>query len=275
MEIYTRPAADADKERFIWIEKGATPGLAYVGDVWELFTKSNEGEFSAAFYNNELGGIGKLTRLYKSYAWLECLRVHPNYQGKGLGKAIYERYMEQMEEMSLTAAGMYTNYDNIVSRSLAEKFGLTVRARFSEYTKSGFKLPEKAISPLKTSAGFSLEQTDLAPFIVLNRTFYPVKEGLAKILAQNNWLYIFDCGIIIMGCRFQPKKALHIAHMEGDKDKLLDFSYLKAAEIGANTITAMRPYDNEEENEFLQSRGFVKNNTDYITLWKGLSQYVF
>jgi len=266
MKIYTRPVIDSDKEKCIWIEQGATPGLSYVSDVWESFTKGDSGEFSAAFYGGYLGGMGKLTRLYDSYAWLETLRVHPNYQGKGLGKAIYDRYIEQMQEMNLSAVGMYTNYDNIVSRTLAEKYGLSVKARFSEYTKFDFEMPKTIGNTLKPVTETSLNRADLGSFIVLNRTFYPVCEGLAKILVQNNWIYESDCGIIIMGYRFQPQKALHIAYMKGDNNKLLAHACIKAAEIGAKSLTAMHPYDNECESEFLQSRGFTKNPTDYITL---------
>ena len=276
MKAWTRPATDSDRERFIWIEKGATPGLSYVNDVWEMFTDGQSGEFSAALYGDELGGMGKLTRLYGSYAWLETLRVHPDYQGKGLGKAIYDRYMEQMAQMNLSAAGMYTNYENIVSRSLAEKYGLEVMDRFSEYTHAEFPIPDIDTSGLKlvcindASAVFSEHFDKEQKFIVLNRTFYPVRDGLSHILAANKWLYICDYGMIIMGYRFQPKKALHIAFMQGDKEQLLKLAYAKAADIGAGTVSAMRVYDDLEEYEFLKRHAFAKNTTDYITLWRGL-----
>jgi len=306
MKTYTRSAKDSDKEKFIWIEQGATPGLSYVEDVWDSFTtdaQRGDGEFSAAFYNGALGGIGKLTRLYGSVAWLETLRVHPDYQGKGLGKAIYNRYIEQMSEMNLTAIGMYTNIDNVASRSLAEKYGLTVQARFCEYTLScnsgrceapimllGLRPPAEARAAASRNSPFSdfdtstlldnslkpaqaLNTANLPPFIVLNRTFYPVQgcSELAKILVQNNWLYESIYGIIIMGYRFQPQKALHIAYMEGDLDKLLALACTKAAEAGAKSLTAMRLYNDEKNEGFLKSHGFIKNPTDYITLWKGLN----
>ncbi|MCL2566399.1 MAG: GNAT family N-acetyltransferase [Defluviitaleaceae bacterium] len=273
MTTYTRSIKDSDFDKCIWIETGATPGLSYVADVWDSFTKDhpNNGEFSAAFYGDNLGGIGKLTRLYGSYAWLETLRVHPDYQGKGLGKAIYNRYMEQMEALNLKAAGMYTNYDNIISRSLAEKYGLTLHTRFSEYTKNDFTPPDK---PLPPATPKDLTLPNLPPFLVLNRTFYPTASKDSRLLVEtftkNNWIYTSDYGILIMGYRFQPKKALHIAYMEGDKAKLLPLAYQRAAEIGAGSVNLMIPYNNMELAEFLITHGFIKNPIDYITLWSGL-----
>jgi len=280
MKIWTRAATNADRERFIWIESGAMPGLSYVNDVWEMFTTGKGGEFSAALLGDELGGIGKLTRLYGSYAWLETLRVHPAYQGKGLGKAIYDRYMEQMAQMQLSAVGMYTNYDNIVSRALAEKYGLTVQERFSEYIKTDLPKPNVNLNDMQSISENNAENiftehlgklpSNPPKFIVVNRTFYPVKSGLAKMLTANGWLYICDYGIIVMGCRFQPHKALHIAFMQGNKAKLLEFACAKAASIGTGTISAMRVYNDYEEGDFLTHHGFTKSETDYITLWKGL-----
>ena len=276
MKVWTRSAKDCDRERFIWVEKGATPGLSYVDDVWGMFTSGVDGEFSAAFYGDELGGIGKLTRLYEDYAWLETLRVHPDYQGRGLGKAIYDRYMEQMRDMGIKAVGMYTNYDNVVSRSLAEKYGLRVAERFSEYKKTDFSAQEGNLAGLHPAGEaeseriFSEYQGKMGQFIVLNRTFYPVRAGLLKALAANQWLYTCDYGIIIMGCRFQPQKALHIAFMQGDKAELLKLAEAYGASIGAASVSAMRTYNDEEESEFLTRQGFEKNPTDYITLWKGL-----
>jgi len=278
MKTWTRAAIDSDKERFMWIERYATPGLAYIDDVWDMFKAGSDGEFSAAFYGDELGGIGKLTRLFDGYAWLETLRVHPDYQGKGLGKAIYERYMEQMTDMKLSAVGMYTNYDNIVSRSLAEKYGLSVAARFSEYNAGEIQADKSPfdgltlVTPEHSETLLSERFNKIRGFLVLNRTFYPVKQGLLKKLAINKWLYTHEHGIIVMGCRFQPKKALHIAFMDGNRDKLLQLAKAHAVNIGANMVSAMRAYDDEFENELFLKNGFTKNNTDYITLWKGLDE---
>ena len=277
MKTWTRAATDGDRERFVWVESGAIKGLAYVNDVWDLFTKNNDGEFSASFLGDELGGIGKLTRLYNGYGWLEALRVHPDFQSKGLGKAIYDRYMEQMGEMDLSAVGMYTGYTNVVSRGLAELYGLSVQERFSEFIKSDLIKCDNVSNTLHLideKAGESFLEKYypvMGKFVVVNRTFYPVKAGLGEMFAGNKWLYADDEGnVLVAGYRFQPEKALHIPFMHGDTDKLLKLAANIAIEKGSMALSAIRVYNDDEQIELFSKNGFVKSEHDFITLWKGL-----
>jgi len=276
MNTWTRAAKDSDRERFVWVESGAIKGLAYVNDVWDLFTKNNDGEFTASLLGDELGGIGKLTRLYKDYGWLEALRVHPDFQSKGLGKAIYARYMEQMTEMNLSAVGMYTGYTNVVSRGLAELHGLSLQERFSEFiksdlTKSDDVLDLELVNEDDGEAFLEKYYDEMDKFVVVNRTFYPVKAGLGEMFAKNKWLYADDEGnVLVAGYRFQPEKALHIPFVHGDTGKLLKSAGNIAIGIGSKALSANRVYNNEEQTEMLLKNDFVKAEHDLITLWKGL-----
>lgn len=74
--------------------------------------------------------MGKLTVLFDGSAWLELLRVHPDFQRKGVGRAIYQRYFEQIKALGCPAARMYTGVSNKASAGLAEQFGLKRRAQF-------------------------------------------------------------------------------------------------------------------------------------------------
>ena len=277
MDTWTRAAKDSDRERFVWVESGAIKGLAYVDDVWDLFTKNNDGEFSASFLGDELGGIGKLTKLYNGYGWLEALRVHPDFQSKGLGKAIYDRYMEQMSEMNLSAVGMYTGYTNVVSRGLAEKYGLSVQDRFSEFIKndlakfSDIEDDMKLVDEKDGENFLGKHYASMGKFVVVNRTFYPVKAGLGECFAKNKWIYSDDAGnVLVAGCRFQPEKALHIPFMHGEQKKLLKAATNIAISKGSIALSAIRVYNDKEKNELFTNNGFVKSEHDFITLWKGL-----
>ena len=77
--------------------------LAMLNDVWNDFTSGEDGFFFGAYLDGELGGIGKMTKLYNGYGWLETLRVHPDFQGKGLEKAIYEAFMSHRETLGVSA----------------------------------------------------------------------------------------------------------------------------------------------------------------------------
>ncbi len=274
MEIIIRELVDSDKEDCLQIEAKALPGVSYVNDVWEDFTSRKRGYFLGAALDGRLVGIGKITKLYNGYGWLETLRVHPDYQGIGIGKAIYTEYMEKIKQMNFHAVGMYTESWNERSAYLANKFGLSFKARFTEFVKE--------IKPLNSldSLGFkkvSMEESEdlLSPyypmmgdFIVINRTYYPVKPGLSKHLAKVGWLFSDDEGnILVIGYRFQPQKALHLAFFYGDTEKIIKFAETYANKLKSSKISAMREYQDNKQHQLLKDFNFNYTKEEFITLW--------
>jgi len=268
-----RKLNEQDVERCKWIEAGATPRLSYIGDTIGMFINDPKGGLFGADIGGVLGGYGQLSHLYGSYGWLEALRVHPDYQRKGLGKALYRRFFEQMKAGGITAAGMYTNSGNAASRSLAELYSLSLKGSFTEYICS--------TDSLRAGESFDLVRVEadrgekaLAPcygdcggFMTVNRTFFPAKGGLGEHFAGKGWLYADDRGsIMVCGFRFQPHKALHIAYIGGDLNKLLARASRLAAASGSAQLTAMVPEDDGCRREFYEKAGFVKTG-DFITLW--------
>ena len=59
-----------------------------LADVLDYYT-TTRGEFTVVCVDGKPVGIGKLTVLYDNSAWLELLRVHPQYQRQGAGTALY------------------------------------------------------------------------------------------------------------------------------------------------------------------------------------------
>ncbi|NLT58379.1 MAG: GNAT family N-acetyltransferase [Clostridiales bacterium] len=274
MTVHTRTACEQDRARCQFIEAGATPSLSYIDDTWTLFNAMPGGELIISMLDQEVGGYGQFSPLFGPYGWLEALRIHPDYQGKGLGKAIYRRYLEKMAEQDITAVGMYTGVANVVSKGLAERFGLSLRGRFAEYT-----CPVE--EPLQASADFGflpvpqptrpLPGSPTGNFFVLNRTFYPAEPGALEHFAARGWLFEDGAGSrLIAGARFQPHKALHVAHLEGDDEKCLRFAQALAAEIGAAGLTAVRSVEDGEQDRLFQAQDFIRGAGELITLWLGL-----
>lgn len=277
MKITTRAATDLDREACLWVEDGAMPGYGYLNDAWNLFLHQTDGDLTCALADDKIAGIGKLTRLYNSYGWLETLRVHPDYQGKGLGKAIYKRYLEEMKELKLTAIGMYTGTSNLVSKGLAELNGLHVQEQFTEFIRP---VSANGISDLDRFSPVSEEKSEdflpavleeMGKFVCVNRTFYPVKPGLLTHFAKEGYLYSDKEGnFIIIGARFQPQKSQHIACMCGDKEKLLQFANELAVKREAKNLTCVYPYSQKDNREYLLKKGFQITTEELITQWLGL-----
>ena len=87
MEFTTRAFSAPDLPDCLAIEQAAVRSNHYLADVLDYYT-TTRGEFTVVCAEGKPIGIGKLTVLYDNSAWLELLRVHPQYQRQGAGTAI-------------------------------------------------------------------------------------------------------------------------------------------------------------------------------------------
>ncbi|MDR1793886.1 MAG: GNAT family N-acetyltransferase [Erysipelotrichaceae bacterium] len=270
MTFTTRALGDGDRQEAVRVEEAAAPGYPYLNDAWDYFLRQTEGDLTGVFLDEKLVGVGKLTRLFHDYGWLETLRVDPQYQGQGAGKAIYAAYLKEASERGLRALGMYTGSKNVISRHLAEKNGLALAGTFDEYV-----LPAKDVIPhhhfqqvevAQAEAILSPHYKDMGGFVSLNQTYYPAKEGLGACMAANGWLYQSDKGdLIIVGARFQPERGLHVAFVSNDTKSAIDFALSLAKAKGSVNLQAMR-VEGRDCGDLLDC-GFEKSPRQLITLW--------
>jgi len=267
MRITTRELTPDDKEQALWAEAGAMPRNRYLAEVWELFTKHTDGPLLGAFVGEVLAGIGKITRLYGGYGWLETLRVHPDWQRKGVGRAVWRGYFAEMERMGLKSAGMYTENYNLASKTLAESFGLTVRGFYTEHIAPASPAPAaptgfSPVAPDRGEAVLSNHYHALPPYLVINRTFYPVAEGLGRHCADEGWLHQNQAGdILIAGNRFHLQRLLHCPYFSGEPGPALAEARRLAAAQGAPSISRLAPTETSNvPSQFRQADSFM-------TLW--------
>ncbi len=247
MEITLRRGGPADVEECCRVEALATPKLLYLKDAAEYYFDETRGDLTCAFAGDKLAGFGKLSLLCDGSAWLEALRVDPEFQGMGVGKALYGRFLEEAAELGATAARMYTGVANRVSAGLAARMGFK-----QVYRGRGMRrgLPEtKAALP----QGFVRAEPDracallvpLAPvyggFLSLNRTFYALNDQNCRGMAQKGWVWEHpqSGSVAVMGARFLPRRALHIALCEGDVGLCLRLAEHLARRQEAATLEAM------------------------------------
>ena len=261
-----------DRERCIWIEKYALPAIIYVDDVWDYFTSKRDGYFLGVFRDGELGGFGKLTRLFGDIGWLETIRVHPDYQEQGFGNELYIEYLKRAQELRINKIGMFTEFDNFRSKSLAEKYGFSKQGDFIDYTKDidlaldyqgSFKLIEnnanEIIKPLYDK---------MNNYVILNKTFFPAIDGLADELVKRKWAYQDDEGnFVVVGYRMQPHKAVYLGFYWGDLEKITPFVNDLGKQLGSKRISAVRNKNDEKVEEELKAVGFGLGE-EIITMWR-------
>ena len=271
MEYTLKPIAPEHLAAALRVEKAAMGNHCYLADVYEYF-QTTQGELTGVFAGGELAGIGKLTVLWDGSGWLEALRVAPEWQRKGVGTAIYRRYMEQAEALGCTALRMYTGIHNVASAELARRFGLQQAAQFREYTLPAAQGGgEEDFSPVSPDEAFALLEPWFGRYngyVVMNRTYYRLNEATCRGLAQNGrlWRHAQSGTVMVAGARFQPGKGLHIALLEGDRGRGLAFAQRLAARQGAGQLLCNFALENPGLEAFLQQNGFRAAGDDLITM---------
>jgi GNAT superfamily N-acetyltransferase len=276
MKIMLRKAMQEDRERVVWVESKATPNLNYVGEVWDLFISDEVGEFSVAEADGEVVACGKFTVVPDGTAWLETLRVIPEYQGLGIGKRFYERFYELARSRGVPTMRMYTSHRNVVSKGLAELYGLRLAGT---YRGASMLCVQGKVPPLKR--GFRLV-TDpervrvlLLPFrekwtgfLVMNRTFYSITPVLCSYLAEKEMVYEDPASgsVVTLGARFLPERAFHIGVFGGDTDACLGFALEKGVERGAVRLNCDFPPSAVDIQEALVEKGFTITESDFIVM---------
>ena len=272
MEYLLKPITPELLEQALCVEKAAMGDHCYLGDVYEYYL-TTQGELTGAFVGEQLVGIGKFTVLWDGSGWLETLRVEPQWQRKGVGTAIYHRYMEQAAQFGCPYIRMYTGFRNVSSAELARRFGLEKAMQFREYV-----LP--AAAPYGDITGFVPVSPEGAPallapyfaqyngYAVMNRTYYRLNELTCRGLAQNGrvWHHAASGTVMVAGARFQSTKGLHIALLEGDRSRGLAFAQLLAQQRGAGRIVCNFALENPSLESFLQNSGFTVGGGDLITM---------
>lgn len=95
-EFHLRQMEDADLSAALQLSTGA--GWNQTSSDWQLFLSNNP---SGCFVGVAGGGVvGTVTTIrYGGAAWISMLLVHPDYQGKGLGKALFRAALQHLQDV--------------------------------------------------------------------------------------------------------------------------------------------------------------------------------
>ena len=275
--IQLKAFALEDLNACLEVEKAAVKSNHYLKDVVEYYA-TTKGELTLGVIDGKIVGMGKLTILFDGSAWLELLRVHPNYQRQGVGAQIYRRYLEQIEQYNCPAARMYTGVRNVPSAALAQKNGLH---RGPEFHGMSLDLTSPQAQQVPMPKGFSLADGNTAldlllplkeqagGFFSINHTFYEVNPATCRGMAAAGWVYHSEDSVIVLGARFQPQKVWYIAVLGGNQEEALRFAIAKAVASGIPKLTIHCPMADKQLPVLLEQYGFAADPSDDVVMeWR-------
>ena len=254
--IEVREMTIEDLEETLKVESSAIRGNpGYLEDAFHYY-QGAKGELSVALMDGKIVGIGKLSILFDGSAWLEVLRVHQDYQKMGVGAAIYKRYFDQVETFNPPHVALYTGIKNIGSRKLAERNGLSQDTFYVSYSTTNIQSKEVVPFEMMDTIPGNID----IPHLNINHTFYRNNEANLKGFLSQGYIYQYKDTTLIMGSRFQPKKALYIAYISGTyKKEALDYSMQTAYMKGIKKITYHICSEHEKPLDLLETYQFTQD----------------
>ncbi len=273
MEFEIRIPDKSELDTLCAIERKTMPNHTYLRETADEFFDPERGEMVAAYENGSAVGIAHVSLQYDGAAWLEVLRVDPDHQGCGCGKAIWRRFLEICEKHRVPAVRMYTGLKNVVSKGLAERNGLRVAAETIEGTLSAENAPgteDAGYAPAGDCAkALSLMQEHAAGYggyMCFNRTFYELGEPLLNGMMKEGCVYVKEDGIAIIGARFMKNEALHIGFIGGDAEGAIRFAISLMKKKGLPKLVMMIPADRIDLRETAEKYGFTFGENHIIML---------
>ena len=192
--VVCRPALAKDTEQVMELCSHIWNGGDYIPLVWEEWLADPQGLLGVAELEGRVAGIFKLTKFQEGEWYLEGLRVHPDFQGRGIAAHIHEYAVETWRKMGEGIIRLVTHSENVKVHRMCERDGFRRIAEF---------IPYRADVLDGTGSQFSLVREDEA-----QKALDFVLESPAHALSS---------GLIDLGWVFGSPQIKHIQEAIGKK----------------------------------------------------------
>ncbi len=134
-DLVCRSALPMDTPAILDLTRHIWNGHDYIPVVWQDWLADAEGFLAVAEYGRRIVGMGKLTRLEEDEWWLEGLRVHPDFEGRGFATHIHRYLMQRWQALGKGVIRLATASKRIAVHRICAKLGFQKVAEFSAYEK--------------------------------------------------------------------------------------------------------------------------------------------
>jgi GNAT superfamily N-acetyltransferase len=133
MDLVIRRARPSDKREVLAAVRTIWGGQDRIPDVFDSWVTHRTGPFFVAESAGRVVGIGKLTVVSPTEAWLEGGRVAPRWRRKGIATALIAHRIEYAQTRGFRVLRFSTASDNTPIHRAARTFGFTRVATLSRY----------------------------------------------------------------------------------------------------------------------------------------------
>jgi len=133
MDLLIRRARPSDKRDVLAAVRTIWGGHDRIPDVFDTWVRHRTGPFFVAESAGRVVGMGKLTVVSPTEAWLEGGRVAPRWRRKGIATALIAHRIDYARERGFRVVRFSTASDNRPIHRSARTFGFTRVARMSRH----------------------------------------------------------------------------------------------------------------------------------------------
>ena len=146
VRVSIRPAVPTDKGPILEISKHIWSGHDYIPKVWDDWIKDKNGRIMIATVQGRPVGVAHMFFQTRHVAWLEGVRVHPDYRGLGIAGKLNRKLVDYAASKGATVARLSTDLDNKASRRHLSRTGFKLLQLYPRYTSK---------KPLRRQTGLS------------------------------------------------------------------------------------------------------------------------
>jgi GNAT superfamily N-acetyltransferase len=133
MDLVIRRARRSDKRDVLAVVRTIWGGHDRIPDVFDTWVKHRTGPFFVAESAGRVVGMGKLTVVSRTEAWLEGGRVAPRWRRKGIATALIAHRIEYARRRGFRLLRFSTASDNTPIHRAARTFGFARVATLSRH----------------------------------------------------------------------------------------------------------------------------------------------
>lgn len=146
--LVCRPALPKDTPDVLELTRQIWEGQDYVPSVWADWLRDPDGLLAAAEYGGRVVGISKLTRLSPSEWWLEGLRVHPEYEGRGIASHLHNYLVNYWQRQGGNAIRLATASFRVPVQRISLRGGFSKVAELTQYVSKAISGSGEGFTPV-------------------------------------------------------------------------------------------------------------------------------
>ena len=128
-----RPARVDDKEGVLAFCQNTFSWGDYITDTWDRWLAGDDGQMLVGIVDQQPVALIHIAFIDDGVAWLEGMRVHPDFRRRGIGGAVDQAARTFARERGSCLARLATSIKNIPAQKTLAKERYTCVARFNEW----------------------------------------------------------------------------------------------------------------------------------------------